>query len=84
MREGVKVLYLQGLKDLSGGGKVTFNKTATLTIEKTIPISATVEIGWIEGEKGTEPATPDGYERAADFDMDYGVAGFLYAYKKIS
>lgn len=61
---------------------MSFDKTATLTVPRTVEV--VIEIGWIEGEKGTAPETPDGYEPAPDFDMDYGVAGYLYAYKKIS
>lgn len=63
---------------------MSFDKTATLAITDTVDITKNVEIGWIEGEEGTVPPIPDGYERAPGFDMDYGVAGYLYAYKKIT
>jgi len=65
-------------------GKVSFNKTATLNVTETVEVTKIVEIGWIEGEKDTAPETPDGYEPAPNFDMDFGVAGYLYAYKKIT
>lgn len=63
---------------------MSFDKTASLTVTESIDVTKNVEIGWIEGEKGTTPATPEGYERASSFDMDYGVAGYLYAYKKVT
>lgn len=63
---------------------MSFNKTATLTVKETVDVTKNVEVGWIEGEEGTEPTTPDGYERAPSFDMDYGTAGYLWAYKKVT
>jgi len=61
---------------------VSFDKTATVTVETTAIVSKTVEIGWIEAD--SEPETPEGYTRFPEADMDFGTAGVLYAFKKIT
>ena len=67
---------------------MSFDKTATLTVDVTVPAvpehteTKNVEIGWIEAD--SEPETPAGYTRFPDADMDFGTAGILYAFMKIT
>jgi len=53
---------------------VEINKTITTTAQ------VTVDIKWIEAD--TEPATPDGYTRAANLDLAFGIMGTLFAFIK--
>jgi hypothetical protein len=56
------------------------NKEITTT--KTVTVTSTYSFKWIQST--TEPAAPEGYERAPELDINLGDLGKLWAYLKIS
>jgi len=57
---------------------VEISKSVTKGIQTTV----TTDFKWISGD--TEPITPEGYERASELDLDFGVFGKLWGFMKVS
>jgi len=56
------------------------NKQVSTTMQATIVVTADTK--WILSV--TEPAIPAGYDRAAELDLDLGIAGKWWAFIKVS
>lgn len=54
---------------------VSFEKTVT------VPKNVSLHFKWILSD--TEPEAPDGYQRAADMDFDFGQLGKYYAFLEV-
>jgi len=59
---------------IGGGLPLSFEKTVTVTAKES------KQFKWMLSQ--TEPATPDGYERFSDLDLDFGVLGKYWAFAK--
>jgi hypothetical protein len=66
---------------LNGEGKMgEINKQFIQAI--TVTASRTFDFKWISGD--TEPATPAGYVRASELDINLGDLGRLWAFAKLT
>lgn len=69
----------------NNGRTTTINVTGgglPLSFEKTISITETMQVKWLLG--ATEPTAPEGYERFPDLDLDFGLLGKYWAFKKVA
>jgi len=67
----------------NNGRTTTINVTGgvPLSFEKTISVTETIKFKWILS--ATEPTPPEGFERFPDLDLDIGVLGKYWAFKKV-
>ena len=59
---------------------VEIDKSITKGVQTTVSI--TTDFKWIGGE--TEPTTPEGYVRASELDLDFGIMGKLWGFVKVN